>query len=181
MHGVTESRPVTVRMEARPWRSGNKTTELGHQVGLDEIGLLMEGAQQRGRPLACCGLSSRQIPSARHLVAEPYAPPTRDRRNVARWLRVPTLNPPITAQTPRSPVAARAPSTSPAHPRAQVARTTLSPSAPARTPPPTRAQSVARTPPRPAPHSAAAPGSPYPPSPSPRSALRRTSPAACCE
>src|SRR3990172_181229 len=45
MHGVTESRPVTVRMEARPWRSGNKTTELGHQVGLDEIGLLMEGAQ----------------------------------------------------------------------------------------------------------------------------------------
>src|SRR3990172_13383337 len=47
MHGVTESRPVTVRMEARPWRSGNKTTELGHQVGLDEIGLLMEGAQQR--------------------------------------------------------------------------------------------------------------------------------------
>src|SRR3989304_3917419 len=43
MHGVTESRPVTVRMEARPWRSGNKTTEWATKLALTRSAFSWKG------------------------------------------------------------------------------------------------------------------------------------------
>src|SRR3990172_3661953 len=47
MHGVTESRPVTVRMEARPWRSGNKTTEWATKLALTRSAFSWKGRSIR--------------------------------------------------------------------------------------------------------------------------------------
>jgi len=78
MHGVTESRPVTVRMEARPWRSGNKTTEWATKLALTRSAFSWKGRSTRGIDMTSrqqTAIGRRRTFWSRR-VLRPYAPHT---------------------------------------------------------------------------------------------------------
>src|SRR3972149_1700126 len=74
MHGVTESRPVTVRMEARPWRSGNKTTEWATKLALTRSAFSWKGPSTRRFRIAPQTRMTVRLPTASRIprVLRPY-------------------------------------------------------------------------------------------------------------
>src|SRR3989304_10626810 len=88
MHGVTESRPVTVRMEARPWRSGNKTTEWATKLALTRSAFSWKGRSLvlKGTTLTLVGCHQPEWNRDLHHAAPPTAR-TRNRLSLCEsWL-----------------------------------------------------------------------------------------------